>query len=410
MIEGNFARQLLFSLGIFLSLTLSGAEPEKPNQEKQHQSQEEIHSSQDSTHHDNHDLEHAADNHGDEHHGDEHHDDAHGSHGPFDPASFMFEHISDGYSWHLFDTKTKSIAVPLPIILYSKEKGFNVFMSSKFDHGHASYKGFHIGNEGEMIDDKEVDGRIVETLENGEKVLPIDISITKNIFALFFSIALILYIFLTVAKAYKKRPNQAPKGLQSWVEPVIMFVRDEIAIPSIGKHKANRFLPYLLTVFFFIWINNLLGLIPIIPAGANVTGNIAVTFVLALFTFIITTISGNKNYWQHIFNTPGVPAWLKLPLPIMPFIELIGMLTKPFVLMVRLFANITAGHIIVMGFLSLIFLFGEMNQYLGYGVSVVSVAFVIFMTFLELLVAFIQAYVFTFLSALFIGMAVEEHH
>jgi F-type H+-transporting ATPase subunit a len=195
------------------------------------------------------------------------------------------------------------------------------------------------------------------------------------------------------------------------LEPIILFVRDEIAIPSIGKKKHEVFLPYLLTVFFFILINNLMGLIPILPGGANVTGNIAITLVLALFTFVITTINGKKTYWSHIVNMPGVPIWLKVPpLPIMPLVETIGVFTKPFILMVRLFANITAGHIIVLGFLSLIFLFGEMNQIMGYGVSVISVAFVIFMSFLELLVAFIQAYVFTFLSALYFGMAVEEHH
>jgi F-type H+-transporting ATPase subunit a len=169
-------------------------------------------------------------------------------------------------------------------------------------------------------------------------------------------------------------------------------------------------MPYLLTLFFFIFLNNLLGLVPIFPGGANVTGNIAVTMVLALFTFVITTFSGNKEYWMHIINTPGVPWWLKIPVPLMPVVELIGVFTKPFVLMVRLFANITAGHIIVLGFISLIFIFGELNAGLGFGVSIVSIAFAIFMFLLELLVAFIQAYVFTLLSALYFGMATEEHH
>ena len=252
---------------------------------------------------------------------------------------------------------------------------------------------------------------VIEILPDGSELLPFDISITKNIAALFFSIFVILFVFISVGNAYKRRGNQAPKGLQSWVEPIILFVRDDIARPSIGDKKYEKFMPYLLTVFFFIWINNMLGLIPLAPGGANVTGNIAVTMVLALFTFIITTINGNKTYWTHIINIPGVPFWLKLPpLPIMPLVELIGVFTKPFVLMIRLFANITAGHIIALGFLSLIFLFGEMNQAVGYGFSVVSVGFIIFMTFLELLVAFIQAYVFTFLSALYFGMAVEEHH
>jgi F-type H+-transporting ATPase subunit a len=348
---------------------------------------------------------------------DEHHTEGHGA---FNPSEFMFGHISDGYDWHLLDIGHKAISIPLPVIVYSKEKGLNIFWSSKFDHGHAAYNGFHIGQKGETLSrtDKkgnekiiELEGKIVETMADGSKSLPFDISITKNIAALFFSVILILWILLSVAKAYKRNPNTAPKGLQSWIEPVILFVRDEIARPSIGEKHYGKFMPYLLTVFFFIWINNLLGLIPIPPGGANVTGNIAVTFVLAMFTFLITTFKANKAYWQHIFNTPGVPLWLKIPpLPIMPIVEIIGIFTKPFVLMVRLFANITAGHIIVMGFLSLIFIFGEMSPVLGSGVSIVSIAFVTFMTFLELLVAFIQAYVFTFLSALFFGMAVEEHH
>ena len=169
-------------------------------------------------------------------------------------------------------------------------------------------------------------------------------------------------------------------------------------------------MPYLLTVFFFIFFNNLFGLVPFFPGGVNVTGNIAVTMTLALFTFFITALSGNKNYWMHIVNTPGVPWWLKIPLPLMPIIELIGFLTKPFVLMVRLFANITAGHIITLGFMSLIFIFGDINPGLGYGVSPLSILFSIFIALLELLVAFLQAYVFTLLSALYLGMATEEHH
>jgi F-type H+-transporting ATPase subunit a len=209
---------------------------------------------------------------------------------------------------------------------------------------------------------------------------------------------------------YRKNEGEAPSGVQSVLEPIILFVRDDIAKPSIGEKKYLRYMPFLLTLFFFIFINNLLGLVPIFPGGANVTGNIAVTMVLAVFTFLITSFSANKNYWVHIVNTPGVPWWLKFPVPLMPIVELIGVFTKPFVLMVRLFANITAGHIIVLGFISLIFIFGQMNPGFGYGISVISIAFSIFMTLLELLVAFIQAYVFTLLSALYFGMAIEEHH
>jgi F-type H+-transporting ATPase subunit a len=323
----------------------------------------------------------------------------------FNPGDFIFDHIADSYGWHIITFGQSDISIPLPVILFSKEKGLVLFMSNKFHHGQASYKGCKLSLEG---DNK---GKIVETLSDGSEVIPFDISITKNIASLFIGIALILWIFITAGNAYKRNPLSPPKGIQSFIEPVILFVRDEIAIPSIGEKKYERFMPYLLTVFFFIWINNMLGLVPIFPGGADLTGNIAVTMTLALLTFIITNFIGNKNYWKHIFNAPGVPLWLKVPpLPIMPLVEVMGIFTKPFTLMIRLFANITAGHIIGLGFLCLIFLFGEMNQYLGYGVSVVSVSFIVFMTFLELLVAFIQAFVFTFLTALYFGMATEEHH
>ncbi len=341
-------------------------------------------------------------------------------HEKFNPGAFIFDHIGDSHEWHIIDIGDKSISIPLPVILYSKQKGIVMFMSSRFQYGNTEYKGFHIGREGELvkkinaggqIEEMDAKGKIVEKLYDGSEVFPFDISITKNVAALFLSVFLILIIFIIVGNAYKRNPLSPPKGLQSILEPVILFIRDEIAKDSIGEKKYERFMPFLLTLFFFIWINNMLGLIPIFPGGANVTGNIAVTMVLAFFTFIITSINGNKNYWKHIFNTPGVPVWLKVPpLPILPVIELIGILTKPFVLMIRLFANITAGHIITLGFLSLIFLFGDMNEYLGLGVSVVSVLFMMFMILLELLVAFIQAYIFTFLSALYFGMAVEEHH
>ncbi|MBN1949669.1 MAG: F0F1 ATP synthase subunit A [Bacteroidales bacterium] len=325
-------------------------------------------------------------------------------HEKFNPGEFIFDHIGDSYEWQIITFGETHVSIPLPVILYSKEQGLVAFWSSKFKHGHKAYKGFRVEAEGDHK------GKIVEALADGSDVLPFDISITKNVASLFISVFVILLIFIRIGNAYKRNPIAAPKGIQSILEPIILFVRDDVAKPSIGA-KYEKFMPYLLTVFFFIWINNMLGLIPIFPGGANVTGNIAVTMVLALATFTITTIKGNKNYWKHIFNAPGVPIWLKVPpLPIMPLVETIGIFIKPLVLMIRLFANITAGHIIGLGFISLIFLFGEMNQYLGYGVSVVSVFFIIFMTLLELLVAFIQAYVFTFLSALYFGMAVEEHH
>ncbi|MNZ98623.1 ATP synthase subunit a [compost metagenome] len=216
---------------------------------------------------------------------------------------------------------------------------------------------------------------------------------------MFLSAIILCLIFFSVAGAYKKRVGKAPKGLQSLIEPIIVFIRDEIARPNIG-HKYVSYMPFLLTVFFFIWVNNLLGLIPIFPGGANLTGNIAVTFVLGTITFLITNFSGNKYYWKHIL-APDVPWWLY---PIMLVVEIIGLLSKPFALIIRLFANITAGHIIVLSLISLIFIFKTLY------IAPVSVAFVLFMDVLELLVAFLQAFIFTMLTALFIGTAVEEHH
>jgi F-type H+-transporting ATPase subunit a len=324
---------------------------------------------------------------------------------PFAPGPFIFDHIGDAYEWHIATFGDFHLSVPLPVIVYSPEKGLNIFLSSKFHHGHDEYRGFRI----EMDPASKYKGKIVETLGNGTIARPIDVSITKNVFALFFSVALLLWIFLTVAKSYKKNKGHAPKGMQSFLEPLILFVRDDIAKASI-QHHPEKYIPYLLSVFFFIFLNNLLGLVPLFPGGANLTGNIAVTSALALLTFTITTFSGNKNYWQHMINAPGVPWWLKFPVPLMPFVEILSMFTKPFVLAVRLFANITAGHIIVLVFYSLIFIFGSMNIFAGYGISIISILFIVFMTMLELLVAFIQAYVFTLLSALYFGMATEEHH
>ncbi|WP_372639625.1 F0F1 ATP synthase subunit A [Ancylomarina sp.] len=321
----------------------------------------------------------------------------------FEPGNFIMDHIADAYDWHVFSYGDFHFTAPLPVIVYSEQSGFHVFMSSNFHHGHSSYKGFELAKEGEYR------GKVVEMV-NGHQVRPFDISMTKNVVSMLLSMIFLLWVFLSVAKAYTKRKGLEPKGLQAYLEPIIVFVIDEIAKPAIGEKKYKKFVPFLLTIFFFIWLNNLMGLVPFIPGGANVTGNITITMVLALFTFIITTVNGNKNYWKHIFNTPGVPWWLKYPIPLMPLVELMGVFTKPFVLMVRLFANITAGHMIVLAFVSLIFIFGEMSPALGMGTSVISVFFVIFMDVLELLVALIQAYVFTLLSALYFGMAVEEHH
>ncbi len=327
----------------------------------------------------------------------------------FDAGEMIFEHVLDAHEWHIADVGGHHITVPLPIILLDENYKLHIFMSSHFEHGHASYDGYKLSLE------EEDRGKIVPVVAGTMKTdtnrpKPYDFSITKTVFAIMFSALLLMLIFISIAKSYKKREGKAPSGIQSFLEPIILFVRDDIAKPSIGHRKYERYMPYLLTLFFFILINNLLGIVPIFPGGANVTGNIGVTMIMALFTFAITSFSANKSYWVHIINMPGVPWWLKFPLPIMPLVEIMGVFTKPFVLMVRLFANMLAGHIVVLGFISMIFIFGAMNVFGGYGVSVVSVAFSVFLSLLEILVAFIQAYVFTMLSALYFGMAMEESH
>ncbi|MRT92155.1 F0F1 ATP synthase subunit A [Ancylomarina sp. 16SWW S1-10-2] len=321
----------------------------------------------------------------------------------FEPGNFIMDHVVDAYDWHVFSYGDFHFTAPLPIIVYSENSGFHIFMSSEFNHGHSSFKGFELAKEGEYR------GKVVEMID-GRQVRPFDISMTKNVVAMLFSMIFLLWLFVSISKTYRLRKGQEPKGIQAFLEPIIVFVIDDIAKSAIGEKKYKKFVPFLLTIFFFIWLNNMMGIVPFIPGGANVTGNITITLVLALFTFVITTINSNKHYWKDIFNTPGVPWWLKFPIPLMPFVELMGVFTKPFVLMIRLFANITAGHMIVMAFISLIFIFGEISPLLGMGTSVVSVLFIIFMDILELLVALIQAYVFTLLSALYFGMAVEEEH
>lgn len=346
----------------------------------------------------------------------------------FNPGHFIIEHIIDSYGWHIVGDGDKSVSIPLPIILFDQGKP-TCFMSSHFHHGHHAYNGYALGFTPEtkgtivkLAGDSAYIGSIEalahqQLVTNEEEMSQlidssaslIDISITKNVCSLLISIILLLWIFLHVAKVYKRREKSAPRGMQGLIEPLILFIRDEVAIPSLGE-KYEKYFPYLLTLFFFILVNNLMGLIPIFPGGANLTGNIAVTGILAVITFLITTFSANKHYWKHIFNTPGVPWFLKFPIPLMPIVEFIGIFTKPFVLMVRLFANITAGHIIALGVISLIFIFGEMAPALGYGVSVVSLIFYLFMALLEIIVAFIQAFVFTLLTALFTGMAMEDSH
>ncbi len=321
----------------------------------------------------------------------------------FSAGKLIVEHISDAHDWHVMGEGENSVAIPLPVILYT-DKGLDVFMSSKFHHGHEKVEGKYTYalEEGSKIVAVNADGTVNE--EANAHIY--DFSITKNVASLLFSACLLLFVFLSVANAYKRNPNQAPRGLQSFMEPIILFVRDDIAKQNIGP-KYERYMPYLLTVFFFIWFNNLLGLVPFAPGGANLTGNITITMALAVMTFLITLVSSNRHYWHHIFAMPGVPAPILL---ILTPIEILGVFLRPFVLMIRLFANITAGHIIALSFFCLIFIFGEMNSGAGIGAGVLAVAFNTFMGVMELLVALIQAYVFTLLSAMYFGNAVEEPH
>ena len=329
----------------------------------------------------------------------------------FNAGEFVIEHVSDAYEWHIVTFGKTYVSIPLPVILYSKYpelhngNTFNIFMSSKFHHGHEDYKGFRISES------EDFKGKIVELNEQGEEIgKPVDVSITKAVAGILVSVIVLFWLLFSVAASAKKNRGKAPHGLQNLIEPVVLFIRDEVAKPTIGGKKYEKFMPFLLTLFFFILINNFLGLIPIPPFGANVTGNIAVTLVLALFTFIITTLNGNKHYWKEIYN-PDVPWWLKFPIPLMPIVELTGVFTKPFVLMVRLFANMLAGHMIVTVFESLIFIFASLfGAGAGLLASPISVAFSAFILLLDVLVSFIQAYVFTLLSALYFGMATADHH
>ncbi len=351
-----------------------------------------------------------------------------------DSGSIIIGHVTDSHSWHICDYTSKDgkehpVAVNLPIILID-DGHLEVFSSKRFHHGHDVYQGKNhtyalIGGglekeeivcvEGpvqgcEVTADDFVDGEgnvyaLVKDAE-GNKVKPVDISITKTAAAIIIAVTLLIVIVLASAKKYKVRQG-APRGMQSLIEILVLHVRDDIVAPILGKN-THRFLPYLLTLFFFIFFCNILGLIPIFPAGANITGNIAVTAILALITFIITNFNGNKHYWKDIFNTPGVPAWLKI-FPLMPIVELVGVFTKPIVLMIRLFANMTAGHIVILGFVVIIFILSNtLGMAVGGAVSVVSVVFAVFISLLECLVAYIQAFVFTMLSALYISMAIEE--
>ena len=331
----------------------------------------------------------------------------------FNVNEMIMHHISDAHEWHLWGDAHTGTTIYLPVILM--DGGIKMFSSKHFYHGEMKEaldtktgKSMHYAVGVGPAAGYAMSHEKIYKLEHGElhfegghphNAKPMDFSMTKNVMSLLLSFFVIILIMFSTAKFYKKNGAVAPKGIAKFVEPLIVFVRDDIARDNIGEKKYKKYVPFLLTIFFFIWISNLLGLIPIL--GANLTGNITVTFFLALCTLIVTVFSGNKNYWKHIFATPGVPVAL---LPIMIPIELVGVLTKPFALMVRLFANITAGHIIILALVSIIFI----NKSAAWGA--LSVPMALFISVLELLVAFLQAYLFAMLSALFIGAAVEEAH
>jgi F-type H+-transporting ATPase subunit a len=320
----------------------------------------------------------------------------------FDANEVIFGHVLDAHEYHFLSYKGSDgndhhATIPLPVILYSTQRGLDAFMSSKFNHGHDVYKGYRLE-----------EGKIHAVNEAGsidESVKVYDLSLTRNVVQMLLALIIFVLIMLSVAKKYRSGVGrkQAPTGLQNAIETVIVFMRDDVAKPNLG-HDYVKYMPYLLTVFFFILINNIFGLI---PGSANVTGNIAFTLVLGVISFFVILFSSNKHFWGHIFNPPGVPAFVK---PILILVEFLGVFIKPFALIIRLFANMVAGHIIIICLISLIFIFGQLSPAVGWGASPVAVGFTVFIYMIEILVAFLQAYIFTTLTAVFIGLAREKPH
>ena len=342
--------------------------------------------------------------------------------GAFNANEVIFGHVMDAHQFHFFSwgegKEQHHAIIPLPILLYEPGRGFATFSSANFHHGEEAYDGYRIVTESYRENLKErgmqedqvrllQDEQIVAVDNNGNPIPGVrvyDFSITRNVVQMFIALAVLVWLMLSVAKRYRtgQGVTTAPKGWQNAIEPVVQFIRDEVAKPNIG-HKYKRYMPLLLTIFFFILINNIFGLI---PGSANVTGNIAFTAVLGVLSFLIITFSGNKHYWGHIFNPP-VPAGVKL---ILIPVEILSIFTKPFALIIRLFANMLAGHIIIICLVSLIFIFGHMSAGIGVAFSPISIAFAVFIYVIEVLVAFIQAFIFTNLTAVFIGQAAEDHH
>lgn len=320
-----------------------------------------------------------------------------------DVKEIVLGHMSDAYEWHITTWNGHHISIPLPVIVKGETSGWQMFSSARFhDSADGTYNGFYLNEE--------QNGKIYERTAAGD-VRPLDFSITKNVVQIWIVVILMAFIFIGSARWYKGRKpgDKAPGGFVGLVEMFVMSINDDLIRPSVGEKHYRQYAPFLLTAFFFIFITNLLGLLPIFPGGANITGNINITFVLAICTMILVNLFGNKEYWKEIL-WPPVPTWLKCPVPMMPVIELFGIFTKPFALMVRLFANMMGGHAIILSLSCVIFITCQLGAVIGTPLTLVSFVMMIFMNCLELLVAFIQAYVFTMLSAVFIGLAHPEHH
>ena len=361
----------------------------------------------------------------------------------YDPAPAVMHHIGDANEFHIIG----DLHFPLPVFAYDMEHGVTAGLSTMFEGGKKAVNGFvlahgtvrkgkglpqgiveldeiHDGHYSYMTEvpnekGKKVDHHFVSykgecmEVEESRKLTNmasswVDFSITKNVFTMLIAFGLIAFLFFKSANFYKANPTSAPKGLVNLMEVFVTFIRDEIAKPTIGP-KYEKYMTLLMSLFFFILFNNLLGIIPFFPFGANVMGNISMTIILALVIFFVVLFSGNKNYWQHIFWMPDVPIFIKV---LMMPIEVMSIFVKPFTLLIRLFANITAGHVIILTFVSLIFVFSNAGASLvgaGSG-ALVAIPFTAFMNLLEMLVAFLQAFIFTLLSAIYIGAAIEDHH
>lgn len=372
----------------------------------------------------------------------------HGASDGYDAVGTVMNHIADANEFHVW----YNVHIPLPCILYAPEHGWSFFSSGKFDHGHKAIDGYVLnhGRVNRVADPAFPKGEVhiegithqEETVVQAGKEKKVDIyyvnyegkswrldkpstldggflgggitsfydfSITKNVFTMLLAAALLIFLFTAVARGYRRNEGKAPSGIQSFIEPFFVFIRDEVSKPMIGEKHYERFQPYIMTLFFFILFCNLLGLIPFFPGSSNVTGNLAVTLTLAVFTFLVVSLNGNKHYWEHIFWMPGIPAWVKI---ILTPVEILGLFLRPFSLMIRLFANISAGHIIILSLIGLIFLFGKNGESVGGAVAggFIGGLFTIFMNLIELLVAFLQAFIFSILTASYIGSAVEDHH